>query len=116
LYGPALRIAEPTYLQHVEAGTVRITERGAEGARRFIEKHRNRMTAAQIASQELELYMIEQRRLGLGAAAGFARPRTWRRAMRYLVTSNVPALRTLAEHYRRWRWSPQRLQADLPPR
>jgi glycosyltransferase involved in cell wall biosynthesis len=104
LYGPALRIAEPTYLQHVEAGTVRITERGAEGARRFIEKHHTRMTAAQIASQELELYMIEQRRMGLGAAVGFARPRTWRRAMRYVVTSNVPALRVVAERYRRWRW------------
>lgn len=115
-YGPARRIGEPSYLQHVEAGTVRITQRGAEGARRYIDKHRSRMNSAQLASQELELYMIEQRRMQLGAAARFMTPRTWRRTLRYLVTSNVPALRGVAERYRRWRWSPDRMAAILPPR
>ena len=103
-HGPALRIAEATYLQHVEAGTERITARGAEGARRFIEKHRGRMNPDQLASQELELFMIEGRRLGLGEAMRFTSRRTWRRAARYMVTSNLPFLRSSAEHYRRVRW------------
>jgi glycosyltransferase involved in cell wall biosynthesis len=115
-FGPARRIAAPTYLQHVEAGTVRITERGAEGARRYIEKHRSRMNPGQLASQELELYMIERQRMPPGAFARFVTPRTWRRATRYFVTSNVPPLRVLAERYRRWRWSPRRLKPALPPR
>jgi glycosyltransferase involved in cell wall biosynthesis len=115
LYGPALRIAEPTYLQRVEAGTERITERGAEGARRYIEKHRARMQPAQLASQELELYMLEQQRLGLSAASRFITRRTWRRVLRYFVTSNFPALRALAEHYRRWRWPARRMPVELPP-
>jgi hypothetical protein len=114
-YGPALRVAEPSYLQHVEAGTVRITERGAEGARRFIEKHRARMQPEQLASQELELYMLEQRRMDLATANRYLTPRTWRRTLRYLVTSNLPSLRVLAEHYRRWRWPPGRVLAGLPP-
>ena len=115
-YGPARRIAAPTYLQRVEAGTQRITERGAEGARRYIDKHRSRMQPGHLASQELELYMLERRRLGLGSIAGFLTPRTWRPALRYAATSNIPALRVLAEHYRRWRWSPRRTAARLPPR
>lgn len=115
-YGPARRIAAPTYLQHVEAGTQRITERGAEGARRYIDKHRSRMQPGQLASQELELYMLERRRLGPGSIARFLKPRTWRPALRYAATSNIPALRVLAERYRRWRWSPRRMAADLPPR
>jgi glycosyltransferase involved in cell wall biosynthesis len=114
-YGPARRVGEPSYLQHVEAGTLRITERGAEGARRYIEKHRSRMNPAQLASQELELHMIERRRMGIGAAARFMTRRTWRRALRYLVTSNVPPLRHVAERYRRWRWSSKRFAASLPP-
>lgn len=105
-YGPALRIAEPSYVMRVEAGTERISRRGAEGARRYIAKHRSRMGRAQLASQELELFMLEGRRLGLRDAARFVTPRTWRRALRYLVTSNAPVLRRLAERYRRWRWSP----------
>ena len=105
-YGPALRIAEPTYVMRVEPGTERISRRGAEGARRFIEKHRALMSPAQLASQQLELFMLEQRRMGLGDAAGFLTRGTWQRALRYFVTSNVPGLRGLAEKYRRWRWSP----------
>ena len=72
--------------------------------------------ARHLASQELELYMLERRRLGLGAAAKFVTPRTWRPALRYAATSSTPALRLLAEHYRRWRWSPRRTAARLPPR
>jgi glycosyltransferase involved in cell wall biosynthesis len=106
-YGPALRIAEPSYVMHVEAGVERITARGAEGARRYIEKHRGRMNAAQLASQQLELHMIEGRRLGPGPAMRFLTPQTWRRTLRYLLTSNVPGLRAWAERYRRWRWSPR---------
>jgi hypothetical protein len=64
------------------------------------------MGPAQLASQQLELFMLEQRRMGVGEVAGFMTSRTWRRALRYFVTSNVPALRGLAESYRRWRWSP----------
>ena len=105
-YGPALRIAEPTYVMRVEPGTERISRRGAEGARRYIEKHRARMNPAQLASQQLELFMLEQRRMGLGDAAGFLTRGTWRRTLRYFVTSNAPGLRGLAEKYRRWRWSP----------
>lgn len=110
-FGPALRIAGPTYLQHVEAGTERITARGTEGALRYIAKHRHLMTDEQLASQELELHMIEGRRLGPGAAARFLGPRTWRRALRYVATSNLPQLRHVAEQYRRWRWPPSRLPA-----
>ena len=115
-YGPALRIPEPTYLQHVEAGTERITARGAEGARRYIAKHRDRMRPDQLASQELELFMIEQRRMGLADASRLATPRTWRRAARYLVTSNLPWLRSLAERYRRRKWSARPRPTGLPPR
>lgn len=107
-HGPALRIAEATYLQHVEAGTERITARGADGARRFIEKHRERMNSRQLASQEFELFMIEGRRLGPGEAMRFASRRTWRRTARYLLTSNLPFLRRIAERYRRAKWPADR--------
>jgi glycosyltransferase involved in cell wall biosynthesis len=102
-YGPALRIGEPSYVVHVDTGSERITERGAEGARRFIEKHRSRMQPDQLASQELELFMIERRRMGWRTATALLTPRIWRRTMRYFVTSNLPFLRRLAERYRRWR-------------
>jgi glycosyltransferase involved in cell wall biosynthesis len=105
-FGPALRIAEPSYVLRIEPGTERISLRGAEGARRYIEKHRARMGPAQLASQELELFMLERRRMGLRDAIRFITGRTWRRTLRYLVTSNFPALRGLADHYRRWRWTP----------
>lgn len=104
-YGPALRIGAPSYVMRVEPGTERITARGVDGARRYIEKHRARMGPGPLASQQLELYMLEQRRMGLADAARLTTRRTWRRSLRYFVTSNVPALRNLAEHYRRWRWS-----------
>jgi hypothetical protein len=52
--------------------------------------------------------MIEGRRLGLAAAMRFASRRTWRRAARYLVTSNLPFLRRIAERYRRTKWSADR--------
>ncbi len=107
-HGPALRIAEATYLQHVEAGTERITARGADGARRFIEKHGERMNSRQLASQEFELFMIEGRRLGPGEAMRFASRRTWRRTARYLLTSNLPFLRRIAERYRRAKWPADR--------
>lgn len=107
-HGPALRIAEATYLQHVEAGTERITARGAEGARRFIEKHRERMSPGQLASQEFELFMIEGRRLGLAGARHFATRQSWPRVARYLVTSNLPFLRRIADRYRRVKWSTDR--------
>jgi glycosyltransferase involved in cell wall biosynthesis len=107
-HGPALRIAEATYLQHVEAGTERITARGAEGARRFIEKHRERMSPGQLASQEFELFMIEGRRLGLAGARRFATRQSWPRVARYLVTSNLPFLRRIADRYRRVKWSADR--------
>jgi glycosyltransferase involved in cell wall biosynthesis len=106
-YGSALRIAEPSYVQRVEAGTERVTERGPEGARRFIAKHSARMRPAQLASQQLELLMLERRRLPPIEALQYLAPRTWRRALRYTVTSNFPGLRSLAERYRRWRWPPQ---------
>ena len=103
-YGPALRVAEPSYVVRVEPGFERVTERGPEGARRFIEKHAARMSPAQLASQRLELHMLEGRRLSPAEAAGFLAPHTWQRALRYSVTSNAPFLRALAERYRRWRW------------
>ena len=106
-FGPALRIPEPSYVQRVEAGTERVTERGPEGARRFIEKHAARMRPAQLASQQLELLMLERRRLPPAEAVNYLAPRTWRRALRYMVTSNIPGLRSMAERYRRWRWPPQ---------
>ncbi|HSQ68450.1 MAG TPA: glycosyltransferase [Steroidobacteraceae bacterium] len=113
-YGPALRIAEPSYVQRVEAGTERVTERGPEGARRFIEKHAVRMSPAQLASQQLELLMLERRRLRPAEAWRHLTPRTWRRALRYLLTSNFPGLRSMAERYRRWRW-PLQLEARAGP-
>jgi len=105
-YGPALRIAEPSYVMHVHSDTERISLHGAEGARRYIDKHRARMAPAQLASQELELFMLERRRMSPRDARRFLTPRTWRRTLRYFVTSNAPGLRGLAERYRRWRWSP----------
>lgn len=105
-YGPALRIAEPTYVMHIEAGTERISRHGAEGARRYIEKHRARMNRDHLASQQLELFMLEQRRMSLHDASRLLTRRTWRRTLRYMVTSNAPGLRSLAEKYRRWRWTP----------
>jgi len=103
-HGPARRIADPSYVMRVEAGVERITARGADGARRYIEKHRARMNPEQLASQELELLMIEGRRLGLATLRPFLTPRLRGRALRYLVTSNLPGLRRIADGYRRWRW------------
>lgn len=102
-HGPALRIGDPSYVQHVEPGVTRITQSGLEGARRYIDKHAARMSASQLVSQRLEVFMLEGRRMSLADAAAFARPGTWRRALRYLVTSNVPALRRVATGYREWR-------------
>ena len=108
-HGPALRIAEPSYLQRVEPGTTRISERGAEGARRYIDKHRHRMSLDQLARQELERYMLQRDRMTLAAASRFPTRRTWPVVARYWVTSNLPVLRRVAERFRRWRWPPQRL-------
>ena len=113
-HGPALRIAEPSYLQRVEPGTTRISERGAQGARRYIDKHRHRMSDDQLVRQELERYMLQRERMTLAAAARFLTRRTWPVVTRYWVTSKLPVLRRLAERFRRWRWSPQRASVPLP--
>ena len=113
-YGPALRIAEATYVMRVEPGTSRISERGAEGARRYIEKHRPRMDRDQLVRQELECHMLQRRRMSLRAALQFVTPRTWPVVARYFITSNVPALRGVAELYRRWRWPALRQTAATP--
>jgi glycosyltransferase involved in cell wall biosynthesis len=115
-YGPAIRTGTPTYLQRVEEGTERITERGAEGARRYIEKHGWRMQPAQLDSQQFELFMLERRRLRSPDLRRFASTQNWRRVLRYLVTSNFPSLRIAAERYRRWRWPLRRAPAGLGPR
>ena len=70
------------------------------------------MSPDQLASQELELYMIEGRRLGLAGALGFATRRSWPRVARYLVTSNLPFLRRIADRYRRVKWSTDRRPPD----
>jgi glycosyltransferase involved in cell wall biosynthesis len=113
-HGPALRIAEPSYLQRVEPGTTRISERGAEGAQRYIDKHRHRMSDDQLVRQQLERYMLQRDRMTLAAAASFLTRRTYPVVGRYWLTSNLPVLRRLAERFRRWRWSPTRQPNGIP--
>jgi hypothetical protein len=112
--GVALRIAEPTYVAHVEPGVQRVSVRGLEGARRYLEKHGSRMNARQRKSHLLKILMLEQRRMTPAAAADLLTRDTWRSVARYFVTSNVPALRRLGERYRRWRWAPPAQSSDRP--
>jgi glycosyltransferase involved in cell wall biosynthesis len=54
-FGPAHRIAEPSYVrrQSISADGITGSPRFAEGAKQYTEKHRNKMNGAQLRSQRL---------------------------------------------------------------
>ncbi|MCX7062999.1 MAG: glycosyltransferase, partial [Proteobacteria bacterium] len=103
--GTALRIAEPTYVAHIDPERRRISDRGADGAKRYLAKHGAMMNSRQRTLHRLKIFMLDRRRMTLSDATSFLTRDTWKDVARYLVTSNVPALRRLGDCYRRWRWS-----------
>lgn len=109
--GLALRIAEPTYVVHVDPTMARVSNQAVLGAQRYLAKHGAVMTPQQRKKHRLRVFMLERRRMTLGAALNFVTSETWSDIVRYGVTSNVPQLRLMADRYRRWRWA-RRAPAD----
>jgi len=102
-FGPGKRIAKVSYTQHLRSDLNRISLNGASGARQFLQKHRSIMTAEQIAGHELEALMIEGKRLGISDFLRLTNKNTARKSVRYLIASNLPFIRPLAEAWRAYR-------------
>lgn len=102
-FGPALRLAEPTYLVHLDQEIQRVSLNRLEGARCFLEKHKPQMNALQVRQHELKIFMLEGKRMTLSDAARLATRRNRLEVLRYLATSNLPFLRRVAMAVRRTR-------------
>jgi glycosyltransferase involved in cell wall biosynthesis len=104
-FGPALRLAEPTYVHFAGSGFDRITGSAAaiDGARRYYERYEHRMGPQQRAGQRLLQAITARRRLTLSEAGSCWSSATGRQVLGYWVRSNVPATERLLEAYRRWR-------------
>lgn len=99
-YGPAKRIPRPLYIQHFDHPNVRITQNGAVGGRMFLNKHRELMTADQVTRHELEIFMLEGKALNIRQLLGLSNPLTYRKALRYFLTSNFPMFRKIMARLR----------------
>jgi glycosyltransferase involved in cell wall biosynthesis len=108
-FGPAKRIAKVSYVQHFDSDNERISRFGALGAKRFIEKHGDKMNATQVSGHELEALMIEQRPLRMTDFLRLSNRKTIARAVRYLITSNIPLTRSVARVIRIARHRPDSL-------
>lgn len=94
-FGPALRIEEVSHVVHEDHDSPRISTKALAGATRFLEKHRPLMSAEHLASQALETFMLSGRRMSPTEMLRLSTSRTRGRALRYLITSNFPAIRGL---------------------
>jgi glycosyltransferase involved in cell wall biosynthesis len=105
-YGPALRIAEPTYVFRERAAATSISgsPRAGEGAAQYAQKHAPLMNAAQRRSQRLIQAIAAGRRLGLSDLPGcFALPTAGVLARYWLA--GMPLARAVQSRYRRQRWA-----------
>ena len=104
-YGPALRLAEPTYLFWRGGGVAGISAsaNALVGARQYYDKFAMLMGPAHRRSQRLILTITRRDRLTLIDLLRCWTPATGGQALRYWLKSNLPFSRQLAEY--RWRQS-----------
>lgn len=94
-FGPALRLDDASHVVHEDHDSPRISEKTLQGAARFVEKHQHLMTDEHRSSQALETFMLSGQRMSPAEVWRLATTRTRGRALRYLITSNFPALRAM---------------------
>ena len=102
-YGPALRLAEPTYLFWRGGGVPNISASANAliGARQYFKKFRMLMGPGHRRSQRLLRIITQRERLTFLGLLGSWTPATGAQALRYWLKSNLPFSRQLAEY--RWR-------------
>ena len=111
-YGPALRVADPTYVFFESADPRRITnsEAASIGARLYAEKFSDRMGPGQLKAQRFMQVAVQRRRLTLAEARACWDDATKERIAGYWVRSNLPWVERLADAVKRRR----RPLRDLP--
>ena len=114
-HGPALRLAEPSYVFFASAGAGTITNSGAaiDGAARYYDRHRHLMSSEQRKGQRLMQVSVARRRLTLAAATECWSGATWRETLGYWVRSNLPWSADFLEGYRRMRRPLERMPASV---
>jgi glycosyltransferase involved in cell wall biosynthesis len=116
-YGPALRLAEPSFVCREDPRAERIStsSRAPQGARQYFERYRSAMTPAQVSSQRLMQCAVNGRPMRPDEARTCWGPGTRRQVLRTWVSSNVGFSRPLRDLWWRWRWPSSRL-AELESR
>ena len=102
-YGPALRLAEPTYLFWRGGGVAGISAsaNALVGARQYYDKFAMLMGPSHRRSQRLIRRITERQRLTFVDLLRCWTPATGAQAIRYWLKSNLPVSRQLLEY--RWR-------------
>lgn len=110
-FGPALRLAEPTFVCREDPQAARISTswRAPQGSLEYFERYRHSMTPLQLRSQRLMQCAIDGRPMSLDVARACWGPGTRRQVVRIWVSSNIPWSRTLRDTWWRWRWPASRL-------
>jgi len=113
-HGPALRLAEPTYVFFASAGPGTITNsaEAIDGAVRYFERFRHLMGSEQRKGQRLMQVSVARGRLTLAAARDCWSGATWRETLGYWVRSNLPWSADCLEGYRRIRRPLERMPAS----
>jgi glycosyltransferase involved in cell wall biosynthesis len=96
-FGAALRIPTADHIVHLDHDSPRISRRTLEGAQRFLTKHASLMSEKHARSQQLEMFMLEARRMTSTDLFRLGKYPNWSRAVRYFVTSNASWLRDLRD-------------------
>jgi glycosyltransferase involved in cell wall biosynthesis len=114
-YGPALRIADPTYVFFHGRDPQQITNSDAviDGARLYLERYASRMGPCELKGQRLMQVTVQRKRLTLRDAVSCCCGRTWRHVAGYWLRSNLPWSEGPADAYRRWRWPLESLPARV---
>jgi len=94
-FGPALRIGDASLVVHEDHGLPRISANALAGAARYLQKHESLMSAGHVRSQALETFMLAGQAMTITDLLRLSSGRTSGRALRYLLTSNFPAIRQL---------------------
>jgi len=94
-FGPALRLNDASHVVQEDHNSPRISANALAGAARFFDKHQHLMSVENRASQALETFMLSGQRMSPAEMWRLSTGRTRWRALRYLITSNFPAIRSL---------------------
>jgi len=94
-FGPALRLNDASHVVHEDHDSLRISANARVGAARFIDKHQHLMSVEHRTSQALETFMLSGQRMSPIEMLRLSTTRTRGRALRYMITSNFPAIRSL---------------------